>query len=446
MGNDAICSCNFKQEQKEENFHQFAVSNTKSHSQTQDINQVGKSRSSNVYSSNMSDLNQSPAANLISFQSITDEVKLTQKQSDLYSSYLKNLTKNKYSNKKVFNKQQFVKILKLQSALKRFLKRKNSKNLKVIHNSHSKSKNRLNYNKDRVNMLNINDAYITYFKVVDHNTSDEDVKNFGVQIWKDGAVYKGEFKYIKNEDEWSKSENTTNVESLTYKAHGLGIFTHSEGDIYQGEFINDETNGYGFYTHLNGAIYEGNWYQDSQNGIGIEYWSDGSYFEGIYINGTKDGIGSYFWADGSQYYGEWKDNNLEGYGIYKFSDGRIYSGEWLNNSMHGYGDFIWQDGKKYRGFYENDKKSGFGIYLWVSPIRLYVGFWKNGKQAGVGKYISNKSIYWGIWDNGSKVKKLDTNEDVENQLTESEKIYLPIMNMTPESLIDIILSKESEIF
>lgn len=94
---------------------------------------------------------------------------------------------------------------------------------------------------------------------------------FGVQKWKDGAVYLGLFK--------------------SNRANGLGIFKHSDGDEYKGEFINDRACGYGLYRHSNGATYEGYWLDDCQNGIGQEKWSDNSEYEGYYVKGKKQGLG-----------------------------------------------------------------------------------------------------------------------------------------------------------
>ena len=44
---------------------------------------------------------------------------------------------------------------------------------------------------------------------------------------------------------------------MNNKAEGKGIFWHAEGDVYDGEFIDDKANGYGVYTHVNGSRYEG---------------------------------------------------------------------------------------------------------------------------------------------------------------------------------------------
>lgn len=71
---------------------------------------------------------------------------------------------------------------------------------------------------------------------------------FGVQVWVDGAKYKGMWK-----------EN---------RAHGRGCFWHADGDRFEGDFLGDKSNGQGTYTCLDGTVYSGNWVDDVQHGQG----------------------------------------------------------------------------------------------------------------------------------------------------------------------------------
>lgn len=45
-------------------------------------------------------------------------------------------------------------------------------------------------------------------------------------------------------------------------ANGKGKFIHADGDIYEGDWVDDKANGYGIYLHLNGAKCEGFWKND----------------------------------------------------------------------------------------------------------------------------------------------------------------------------------------
>ena len=69
---------------------------------------------------------------------------------------------------------------------------------------------------------------------------------YGMNRWKSSAVYEGEWV-----------NNQTN---------GKGVFWHSNGDIYIGEFLNDKAHGFGVYIHKDGSRYEGEWIHDFQEG------------------------------------------------------------------------------------------------------------------------------------------------------------------------------------
>jgi len=40
-------------------------------------------------------------------------------------------------------------------------------------------------------------------------------------------------------------------------ANGRGRLVHVDGDVYEGNWVNDQAEGYGVYLHKNGASYEG---------------------------------------------------------------------------------------------------------------------------------------------------------------------------------------------
>jgi len=106
---------------------------------------------------------------------------------------------------------------------------------------------------------------------------------------------------------------------------------HANGEVYEGEWLEDKANGYGVHTHLDGATYSGDWKNDLQHGKGnllkyrkfikkkicwkgVEKWPDGSRYEGQFFEGKKHGKGCFSWADGSSYEGDFMENNIEGYG------------------------------------------------------------------------------------------------------------------------------------
>ena len=72
------------------------------------------------------------------------------------------------------------------------------------------------------------------------------------------------------------------------KANVRGKLIHSDGDIYEGEWLEDKAHGYGVYTHIDGAKYEGNWKEDKQDGSGKESWPDGASYENIEVKVVDD--------------------------------------------------------------------------------------------------------------------------------------------------------------
>ena len=80
---------------------------------------------------------------------------------------------------------------------------------------------------------------------------------------------------------------------------------YSNGDVYEGEFINGKLNGYGVHRTASGNIYSG-----------------------MFKDGNWHGQGSLHSADGVSFIGEYKNNVRSGYGIEIKKDGYIEEGIW----------------------------------------------------------------------------------------------------------------------
>ena len=55
-------------------------------------------------------------------------------------------------------------------------------------------------------------------------------------------------------------------------ANGKGRLIHCDGDMYEGDWVDDTANGKGSYIQRDGARYEGEWVNDQQSGHGVETW------------------------------------------------------------------------------------------------------------------------------------------------------------------------------
>ena len=185
---------------------------------------------------------------------------------------------------------------------------------------------------------------------------------------------------------WNSRQQTIPFADGTYVGqlkknlkNGQGTMTYSNGNIYEGEWIDDKKNGHGIMTYSNGAVYEGEWVDDKKNGQGIITWSE----------------------SGSVYKGAWTDDKKNGQGVMIYSNGNIYEGEWENDMRNGQGIYTWaESGDVYEGEWIDDKKNGQGIYTWSENGAVYEGEWVNGERNGQGKMkYANGSVQEGIWEN-----------------------------------------------
>lgn len=82
---------------------------------------------------------------------------------------------------------------------------------------------------------------------------------------------------------------------------------------------NDKKNGRGVMQFANGNLYDGEWKDDDRHGKGVHYWKDFSKYHG------------------DRYDGEWVEGKFNGKGVYYFASGNKYDGELKNDKRHGKG-------------------------------------------------------------------------------------------------------------
>lgn len=64
------------------------------------------------------------------------------------------------------------------------------------------------------------------------------------------------------ESKHGQTEPSTKVIGKRTELTAKGVFTHVDGDLYEGQWVNDKANGFGTYKHTNGAQYNGEWKDD----------------------------------------------------------------------------------------------------------------------------------------------------------------------------------------
>ena len=134
---------------------------------------------------------------------------------------------------------------------------------------------------------------------------------------------------------------------------------------------------YGTWKYDNGNIYIGEWLNNQKSGLGTTNWPNGDKYVGQYRDDQRNGQGTYTWPDGTKYVGPYKDNNKNGYGTITFPNGNKYLGLFKDNKYNGEGTFIWADGSKYVGQWRDDNKNGQGILYNVNGTISQQGIWRD---------------------------------------------------------------------
>jgi hypothetical protein len=136
------------------------------------------------------------------------------------------------------------------------------------------------------------------------------------------------------------------------KKHGMGICVFKDGNIYQGEWNDDEPNGMGIMKYLPMDKIEN--YLDSYWNYLDSYWIKGINQKGTYEKiCNKDEIDIHI--DGDIYEGEWGGGKKHGAGKQIFANGDIYKGEWRGGKKHA-GKQIFVNGDIYEGEWRGGKK------------------------------------------------------------------------------------------
>ena len=289
--------------------------------------------------------------------------------------------KNFASNKNIFEikTKEFNKLFE-----KKISKEKNSniqnnllKNKKKYEELVKKSINYPLFNEsfDEIKMLFLpnNDFYIGII------SPQNNLPQKGILYSSDGNYYEGTF--------------------LNGKKDGKGIIIYKNGAKYEGELKNNLHNGVGKLSQLDGEIFIGEWKDGKINGNGIRYHNNGDIYSGHYINSIRDGTGKYIFSNGDSYEGKWKNGKANGKGIYKFKNGNIYEGNFENNNFSGQGCFKKKKGDIYIGEFKNGVLNGEGMII-SKDKEKFIGTFKDGKKHGKGVlYDKNgKIIKSGIWE------------------------------------------------
>ncbi len=183
--------------------------------------------------------------------------------------------------------------------------------------------------------------------------------------------------------------NDSNVKTFT----GYGTYYYSNGEKYEGQWLNGKRNGIGTYVWNNGDTYSGDWTLEKRTGKGIFTWANGNKYEGDFIDSVRNGKGKYFtnpknFKVETDYY----ENEKETINIIS------YEGDYVNNYWTGYGVAEYSNGDKYEGEWLNDVREGKGIYTYKNGDKVQ-GIWVYGKLEGKVKNTSQSKVYEATYKN-----------------------------------------------
>jgi len=158
----------------------------------------------------------------------------------------------------------------------------------------------------------------------------------GRLIYENGDEYIGEFK-----DNYMDGLGKIEYENgdiyqgdwLKGKKHGDGKMKYANRDTYEGDWVNDKRHGQGKMvflpreTNSYAVTYEGDW-KDNGLSFGKIVFTNGNTYQGNFINNKFDGFGTMIKSYGETYEGGWSKGKRNGYGKLILPNGKTYEGEW----------------------------------------------------------------------------------------------------------------------
>jgi len=132
------------------------------------------------------------------------------------------------------------------------------------------------------------------------------------------------------------------------KCNEIQSMYHPTIDIFSNYNLNNKIKKY--YIE-DGNIYNGDWLNDNKNGEGRMIYSNDDVYFGDWLNDKKNGIGIMSYANHDIYEGNWKDDKKNGNGKMIYANGDIYTGIWLNDNIQTGGLLDNKNLKKYKIIY-----------------------------------------------------------------------------------------------
>lgn len=193
---------------------------------------------------------------------------------------------------------------------------------------------------------------------------------------------------------------------------GEGICTYADGAVYTGTWSTGMRSGEGELRlgdydeeFLARSVYRGGWKMDKYSGLGSLLASNGDRYDGVWVNGQRQGRGTQRYVKaGERYQGIWMRDMRHGRGKHHYSDGTVYDGQWRNDMRDGKGKCQYVDMARigvsgtYNGMWKRNLKDGRGSFDFENGDK-FEGMWKGDVRCGRGKCVYHTGeVYDGDWD------------------------------------------------
>ena len=146
----------------------------------------------------------------------------------------------------------------------------------------------------------------------------------GVIIREESLVSRPEYV----DEEGNRYHGQWHLDLGVKQGSGACLFAH--GELYEGQWINNQPHGDGRSIMVN-EVYEGEFKYGKRNGMGVLVFEDGRRYDGEFFNGKGGGQGVMSFPDGSKYEGEFRLGMMQGKGTWYTSQGGVEQGRWHQN-------------------------------------------------------------------------------------------------------------------
>lgn len=161
----------------------------------------------------------------------------------------------------------------------------------------------------------------------------------------------------------------------------LGGVAHAGGEYIGERNSFNRFHGHGVYTYTNGSIYEGQWVDGRKQGQGKQMQPDGSVYTGEWRDNQMHGKGRMRWDNGDSYDGTWSDGHMHGKGVYTSANGDRFQGSFVVNQREGDGVLTRRNGERFEGRWKAGLRDGKGV-LTKPGVGVITGRWSDDKLVG----------------------------------------------------------------